>query len=227
VRAPCRYRLGKPGAAKVLLLFKQGWAALPQFGMIDRAAILVVSASMVPYSPPIKPHVSTLRSCIKRRHCGVYWGVLTRGQKSSIRAGCYRLMLLFLVSSSGSQQSAICVSAVLVCSQAAKVLTQSGYPVQATPSDQEAEVDLRVHPGIGENGTQQQAEADGHELVRRGRQEESRHSEQRQGQRPAKGHKSGPAEYEFTAWEERVMEVSWLPGPCVLQLCWAGGHCAS
>ena len=53
----CRYRLGKPGTAKVLLLFREGWAALPQFGLIDRAAILVVSASMVPYSPPIHPHV--------------------------------------------------------------------------------------------------------------------------------------------------------------------------
>lgn len=41
----------------MLTLFKEGWAALPQFGAIDRAAILVVSASMVPYSPPIHPHV--------------------------------------------------------------------------------------------------------------------------------------------------------------------------
>ena len=56
----CRYRLGTPGAAKALLLFRKGWSALPQFGLVDRSAILVVGASMMPFSLPLRPKVWTI-----------------------------------------------------------------------------------------------------------------------------------------------------------------------
>jgi hypothetical protein len=61
-----RYRLGTPGTAKALLLFREGWSALPQFGPVDRGAILVVGASMLPYSPPLRPKVP----CAPCRHAG-------------------------------------------------------------------------------------------------------------------------------------------------------------
>ncbi|CAL8461769.1 g1300 [Coccomyxa elongata] len=47
-----RYRLGSPNTAKVLLLFREGWSALPAFQPLDRAAVMVVGATMMPYSPP-------------------------------------------------------------------------------------------------------------------------------------------------------------------------------
>lgn len=57
VSAPCRYRLGSSGSAKALTLFREGWAALPTFQPLDRAAIVIVGASLIPYSPPHREHV--------------------------------------------------------------------------------------------------------------------------------------------------------------------------
>lgn len=84
--------------------------------------------------------------------------------------------------------------------------------VQATPSETEAEVDLQIHPGLAKEEAQQAAGAGGHQIVRQGREQERRDSGQRKGQCTGKKEGEGPAEYEFTAWEERVMEVSQLPG---------------
>ncbi len=55
-----RYRLGSPNTAKVLLLFREGWSALPAFQPLDRAAVMVVGATMMPYSPPKRHQVSLL-----------------------------------------------------------------------------------------------------------------------------------------------------------------------
>ncbi len=52
-----RYRLGSPNTAKVLLLFREGWSALPAFPPMDRTAVMVVGATMMPYSPPKRRHV--------------------------------------------------------------------------------------------------------------------------------------------------------------------------
>ena len=58
----CRYRLGSSGTAKALTLFREGWSALPIFAPIDRAAVMIVGASMIPYNPPKRQHVRPLRS---------------------------------------------------------------------------------------------------------------------------------------------------------------------
>ncbi|EIE25245.1 hypothetical protein COCSUDRAFT_40552 [Coccomyxa subellipsoidea C-169] len=54
-----RYRLGSPNTAKVLLLFREGWSALPAFPPMDRTAVMVVGATMMPYSPPKRRHAIT------------------------------------------------------------------------------------------------------------------------------------------------------------------------
>lgn len=58
----CRYRLGSSGTAKALTLFREGWSALPIFGPLDRAAVMIVGASMIPYNPPKRQHVCSLHS---------------------------------------------------------------------------------------------------------------------------------------------------------------------
>ena len=58
----CRYRLGSSGTAKALTLFREGWSALPIFAPIDRAAVMIVGASMIPYNPPKRQHVRPLHS---------------------------------------------------------------------------------------------------------------------------------------------------------------------
>ncbi|KAK9908933.1 hypothetical protein WJX75_004909 [Coccomyxa subellipsoidea] len=54
-----RYRLGSPNTAKVLLLFREGWSALPAFAPVDRTAVMIVGATMMPYSPPKRRHAIT------------------------------------------------------------------------------------------------------------------------------------------------------------------------
>ncbi|CAK0749083.1 hypothetical protein CVIRNUC_001883 [Coccomyxa viridis] len=51
-----RYRLGSSGTAKALTLFREGWSALPIFAPIDRVAVMIVGASMIPYNPPKRQH---------------------------------------------------------------------------------------------------------------------------------------------------------------------------
>ena len=58
----CRYRLGSSGTAKALTLFREGWSALPIFAPIDRAAVMIVGASMIPYNPPKRQHVRPLHN---------------------------------------------------------------------------------------------------------------------------------------------------------------------
>ncbi len=58
----CRYRLGSSGTAKALTLFREGWSALPIFAPIDRVAVMIVGASMIPYNPPKRQHVRPLHS---------------------------------------------------------------------------------------------------------------------------------------------------------------------
>lgn len=52
-----RYRLGSSGTAKALTLFREGWSALPIFPPIDRASVVVVGASLIPYNPPHRQEV--------------------------------------------------------------------------------------------------------------------------------------------------------------------------
>ena len=50
-----RYQPGSAGAAKALLAMRDGWSALSGFSQLERGAIAVVGASLLPYSPMHRP----------------------------------------------------------------------------------------------------------------------------------------------------------------------------
>ncbi|KAK9846658.1 hypothetical protein WJX81_008623 [Elliptochloris bilobata] len=50
-----RYRPGSAGAAKALLAMRDGWSALRSFSRLERGAMAVVGASLLPYSPMHRP----------------------------------------------------------------------------------------------------------------------------------------------------------------------------
>ena len=50
-----RYQPGSAGAAKALLAMRDGWSALSGFSRLERGAIAVVGASLLPYSPMHRP----------------------------------------------------------------------------------------------------------------------------------------------------------------------------
>ena len=50
-----RYRPGSAGAAKALLAMRDGWSALKSFSRLERGAMALIGASLLPYSPMHRP----------------------------------------------------------------------------------------------------------------------------------------------------------------------------
>ena len=66
---PCRYRPGSAGAAKALLAMRDGWSALRSFSRLERGAMAVVGASLLPYSPMHRPAGKLLDDQSEARPC--------------------------------------------------------------------------------------------------------------------------------------------------------------
>ena len=63
-----RYRPGSSGAAKALLAMRDGWSALKSFSALERGAMAIVGASLLPYSPMHRPAGKLLDCPAEARH---------------------------------------------------------------------------------------------------------------------------------------------------------------
>ena len=178
-----------PGAAKALLLFRKGWSALPQFGLVDRSAILVVGASMMPFSLPLQPKV---------------WTVWLAGSAACSLPGAPSCLAFV-----GGQH-------VRIAPSGHKVSEQCKSPhMQAAASEEEGAVDL--HLEVSNSGSDSLARSTGHQQQLLHEKQHQQHGAGREREKEedcervheCRADESAHAqeEYEFTAWEERVMDI--------------------